>query len=62
MRVPKWARESKDMIVQYLVANGIPVTRRNYVMLDWMGDKDPRKELGAECEADLPKQLQRKRR
>lgn len=47
-----------DPIVEYLKKNGIPVTRHNYIGLNWMGDFDPDEELPAELEADLPEELQ----
>lgn len=60
MKVPQWARKSDDEVVKFLVRNGVPVTRRNYIQLSYFGDKNPSEFLGAECEASLPKQLQKR--
>jgi hypothetical protein len=47
-----------DHVEEYLKKNNIPVTRPNYVNLNWAGDADPSKPLPAELEASLPKELQ----
>lgn len=48
----------KDYTLEYLKKNNIPVTRENYVGLNFLGDYDPKEALPAELEADLPKELQ----
>ncbi len=44
-----------DKFAKYLAANGIPVTRENYIDLAW-GANPP--EWNAELEAELPQELQ----
>jgi hypothetical protein len=48
----------KDPIIEYMKENDIPVTRDNYIGLNWLGDYDPSEPLPAELEADLPEELQ----
>lgn len=48
----------KDYTLEYLEKNKIPVTRENYVGLNWLGDLDPKEPLPAELEAELPDDLQ----
>jgi hypothetical protein len=45
----------KNIVLDYMKANHIPLTRANYLSLAFMGN--PPKELGAEEEADMPKEL-----
>jgi hypothetical protein len=52
----RWAEHSDDVVVQLLLENGIPITRRNYLDLAY---PDGLPEWGAELEAELPRQLQR---
>jgi hypothetical protein len=47
-----------DYTLDYLKKNKIPVTRENYIGLDFAGDYDPKQPLPAELEASLPKELQ----
>lgn len=54
---PKWALESKDGVVKTLVAQDIPVTRRNYIELAYLGEHDPGSYLPAELEMSLPEPL-----
>jgi hypothetical protein len=49
-----------DAIIKYLEKLGLPITRDNYVLLNWVGDADPKQPLPAELEASLPKNLQLK--
>jgi hypothetical protein len=49
-----------DYTLEYLKKSGIPVTRENYVGLNWLGDYDPAKPLPAELEASLPAEIQMK--
>lgn len=58
MRTPRWVLESNDEIVKFLRDNKIPVTRANYIGLNWLGDYDPSEPLPAELEMDLPEELQ----
>jgi hypothetical protein len=46
-----------DYTLEYLKKHDIPVTRENYVLLNWLGDVAP-DNLPAELEAELPKELQ----
>jgi hypothetical protein len=51
--------EVKDYVLQYMKANDIPLTRANYIGLNWFGDiEEPDEPLPAELEAELPKELQ----
>ncbi len=47
-----------DYTLEYMKKNGIPMTRANYVGLNWMGDYDPARPLPAELEASIPKEFQ----
>lgn len=47
-----------DKIIEYLKDNDIPVTRENYIGLNWMGDYDPSEPLPPELEMELPEELQ----
>ena len=47
-----------DYTLEYLKKNGIPVTRENYIGLNWAGDYDSKQALPAELEASLPEELQ----
>jgi hypothetical protein len=47
-----------DSIVAYLKKLNIPVTRENYIAVNWMGDYPADEPLPAELEASLPKELQ----
>jgi hypothetical protein len=44
-----------DHVLEYMKENKIPMTRKNYITLVYM---DPKKELSAEEEAELPEQFQ----
>lgn len=46
-----------DYVLDYLKKTGTPVTRKNYVGLNWPG-ADYDKPLPAELEADIPEDLQ----
>jgi len=50
----------KDYTLEYLKTHHIPVTRENYIGLDFLGDYDPKEMLPAELEAALPKEIQLK--
>lgn len=50
----------KDLTVEYLKENGLPVTRENYINTNWLGEYDPAEPLPAELEASLPEELQMK--
>jgi hypothetical protein len=52
-----WTETSDDVVVQLLLRVGLPVTRRNYIELNWLGEVP---EWGAELEAELPPELQRR--
>jgi hypothetical protein len=47
-----------DLVVGYLKKLGLPVTRENYIGLNWCGDYQWDKPLPAELEASLPEELQ----
>lgn len=47
-----------DHVLNYMEENNIPITRKNYIEINWMGDYDPSKPLPAELEAELPSALQ----
>lgn len=47
-----------DHVLNYMEENNIPVNRKNYIEINWMGDYDPSKPLPAELEAELPSALQ----
>ena len=47
-----------DHVLNYMEENNIPITRKNYIEINWMGDYDPSKPLPAELEAELPPALQ----
>ena len=47
-----------DHVLEYMKKNSIPLTRENYINLNFSGDEDPSKPLDAELEAELPKELQ----
>lgn len=47
-----------DSTLLYLQKHNIPVTRENYISLNWMGDYPADQPLPAELEASLPKELQ----
>ena len=47
-----------DHVLNYMEENNIPITRKNYIEINWMGDMDPDKPLPAELEAELPSALQ----
>lgn len=49
-----------DYTLEYLKENNLPVTRENYINVNWMGDYDPAEPLPAELEASLPEELQLK--
>ena len=45
-----------DVVVELLEKAGVPLTRENYLNMAYLGN--PPKELEAEQEAELPKELQ----
>ena len=47
-----------DHVLNFMEENNIPITRMNYIEINWMGDYDPSKPLPAELEAELPSALQ----
>lgn len=47
-----------DHVLNFMEENNIPITRKNYIEINWMGDYDPSKPLPAELEAELPSALQ----
>ena len=47
-----------DSVVEYLKKLNLPVTRENYIAINWMGDYPANKPLPAELEASLPEELQ----
>ena len=47
-----------DHVLNYMEENNSPITRKNYIEINWMGDYDPSKPLPAELEAELPSALQ----
>lgn len=50
----------EDLLLDFMKKNNIPVTRENYIGLNWAGEYDAAKPLPAELEADLPEELQLK--
>jgi hypothetical protein len=52
--IPKWAKSSKDPIVQGLLRDGVPVTRANY--LEEAGLKEP---VDPEVESQFPPHLRK---
>jgi hypothetical protein len=48
----------KDITLDALKRRNMPVTRENYILMNWMGDYDPSEPLPAELEAELPDFLQ----
>lgn len=48
-----------DFTLQYMKDHKIPVTRENYVELNWVGRYDGSKPLPAELEAELPEELKK---
>ena len=48
---------NKDLIVEWLKENHVPVTRRNYFLLNWLGNLDWRRRQDSEIEMSLPKAL-----
>jgi hypothetical protein len=47
-----------DHVLNYMEENNIPITRKNYIEINWMGDRDPNEPLPAELESELPPALQ----
>lgn len=47
-----------DYTLEYLQKHNIPVTRENYIAINWMGDYPGDQPLPAELEASLPTELQ----
>ena len=47
-----------DHVIDYMKKNDIPVTRENYIEINWMGEVDPKQPLPAELEAEMPEALQ----
>lgn len=47
-----------DYTLNYMKENNIPLTRENYIEINWMGDYKADEPLPAELEAELPKQFQ----
>ena len=47
-----------DYVLDYMKKNDIPMTRKNYIELNWMGQADPNQPLPAELEAEMPEELQ----
>ena len=47
-----------DYVMQYMIANKIPVTQTNYLTLAYFGDKSSIDELEGEELADLPEDFQ----
>lgn len=49
-----------DYTMEYLKKNNIPITRKNYIEMNFMGDYPADQPLPAELEASLPEELQMK--
>ena len=47
-----------DPIVEYLKQLNLPVTRQNYISINWCGEYQWDKPLPPELEASLPEELQ----
>ena len=47
-----------DHVIEYLKSKNIPVNRRNYIDVNWLGQWDHNKPLPAELEAEMPEELQ----
>lgn len=47
-----------DYVLKYMEDHNVPMTRENYITLNWMGMWDAEKPLPAELEAEMPEQLQ----
>jgi hypothetical protein len=49
----------RDYVLAFMKANGIPVTRANYLEIAYFGDiLDPDQPLDAELESELPEEIQ----
>lgn len=48
-----------DYVEQYMKKNDVPLTRENYIELNWP-QVDPKEPLPAELEAELPEEFQEK--
>lgn len=49
-----------DYTLEYMKKNNLPMTRANYVGLNWAGDYDSSRPLPAELEASIPAEFQLK--
>jgi len=47
-----------DHVIEYMKSKNIPITRDNYIQINWMNSWDPKKPLPAELEAEMPEELQ----
>lgn len=48
----------KSIVLEYMKKNNIPLTRENYLNINYMGN--PPEELGAEQEFEIPEEIQDK--
>jgi hypothetical protein len=53
----EYLKYQADHVLAYLLGNGIPITRKNYLDVGWI-DSDWREPLDAEAESELPEPLQ----
>jgi hypothetical protein len=51
--IKKEALVSDDHVLNFMRKNAIPLTRRNYIDLNWLGDP-PEEPLDYELEAEIP--------
>ena len=47
-----------DYVIEYMKSKNIPVNRKNYIDVNWLGQWDHNKPLPAELEAEMPEELQ----
>jgi hypothetical protein len=48
-----------DPLLDWMKKKNIPLTRENYILLNWGGEKNPDEPLDPESEAELPEEFQR---
>ncbi len=44
-----------DIVLQWMIEKGVPLTRENYLYMAYMGDVP--EEIGGEIEASIPKEI-----
>lgn len=58
--MPDWVKQSDDAVVKLLAKSNVPVTRENYIALAY--PDGPPEDWSQELEAQLPPQLQERRK